>query len=123
MSKPIRSILVLGGLAGMLAATPLLAGEEQRVEETTKTTTTTTNSQGTVSQMGPNSIVIRESSSSTPTTYTQTKTTTYVDENGNPVSSETVKSGQNVTVYYDKEGDRMTATRVVVQKQTIKKQN
>jgi len=37
-----------------------------------------------------------------------------VDENGNPVSVETVRSGVPVTVYYDRDGDRMVATRVVV---------
>ena len=34
--------------------------------------------------------------------------------NGNPVAVETVRSGAPVTVYYTGNGDRMTATRVVV---------
>jgi hypothetical protein len=40
----------------------------------------------------------------------------HVDENGKPVSVETVKSGVPVTVYFTREGDRMNATRVIVRK-------
>ena len=50
-----------------------------------------------------------------PVNYTYTKTTTYVDQSGNPVSVETVKSGLPVTVYYTQDGDKMIASRVVVQ--------
>jgi hypothetical protein len=50
--------------------------------------------------------------------YSSTKTTTYVDETGAPVSVETVKSGLPVTVYYTSEGDRMIANKVVVRKTT-----
>jgi hypothetical protein len=82
------------------------------------TTTSTTSSQGLVSSFSPDSMVITSDTSSTPTTYEFTKTTTYVDENGNPVSVETVKSGIPVTVYYDRDGGRMVATRVVVRNAT-----
>ena len=51
--------------------------------------------------------------------YSYTKTTTYVDENGNPVSTEIVKSGVPVTVYYLQDGTRMVATKVVVRKTTV----
>ena len=78
------------------------------------TTTSTTSSRGLVSSFTPDSMVVTSDTSSAPTTYESTKTTTYVDENGNPVSVETVKSGAPVTVYYDREGDRMVAIRVVV---------
>ena len=50
--------------------------------------------------------------------YSSTKSTTYVDETGAPVSVETVKSGLPVTVYYTREGDRMIAEKVVVRKTT-----
>ena len=36
--------------------------------------------------------------------YTYTKTTTYVDEMGKPVSIETVKAGVPATVYPDTSG-------------------
>jgi hypothetical protein len=51
--------------------------------------------------------------------YSYSKTTTYVDQNGNPVSMETVKSGLPVTVYYTQEGDKMVASKVVVQRTII----
>ena len=81
-----------------------------------QTTTTTTSSQGLVSSFTPDSaIAIKSDSSPAPVNYTFTKTTTYVDQNGNPVSVDTVKSGMPVTVYYDRNGDQMVANRVVVQ--------
>jgi hypothetical protein len=46
--------------------------------------------------------------------YSYTKTTTYVDENGNPLASEVIRSGVPVTVYYTRDGDRMMASKVVV---------
>ena len=82
-------------------------------------TTTTTNTAGTISQFSPDSIVVKTTTSSDPITYSSTKSTTYVDADGNPVSVETVKSGLPVTVYYTQDGDRMIATRVVVSKAVV----
>lgn len=82
------------------------------------TNTVTTESVGTVSEVSPDSIVIQSETTSTPTNYTYTKKTTYVDETGAPVSMETVRSGLPVTVYYTREGDRMVADKVVVRKTT-----
>ncbi len=93
--------LILGGVG--------LAGGQTVVQ-------TTTNSTGTISEFNPNMIVIKTESSSAPIRYTSTRTTTYVDENGVPVSIETVKSGAPATVYYVMEGDRMVASKVVVRK-------
>ena len=50
--------------------------------------------------------------------YSYTKTTTYVDQNGNPVTMDIVKSGMPVTVYYTQDGDKMIASKVVVQRTT-----
>jgi len=85
---------------------------------TTVDTVTTTESAGTISDMGPDTIVVRSETSSSPTNYTSTKSTTYVDDTGAPVSVETVRSGLPVTVYYTREGDRMVANKVVVRKTT-----
>ncbi len=82
------------------------------------TTSTTTTSSGTISQFSPDTIVVKTTTSTDPVSYSYTKTTTYVDENGNPVSVETVKSGLPVTVYYDRDGNKMVATKVVVRKTT-----
>ena len=84
--------------------------------QTTKVTTTET--AGTISEFSPDTIVVRSETSSSPMKYSSTKTTTYVDETGAPVSVETVKSGLPVTVYYTSEGDRMIANKVVVRKTT-----
>lgn len=80
--------------------------------------TVTTESVGTVSEASPDSIVIQSETTSTPTNYSYSKKTTYVDETGAPVSMETVKSGLPVTVYYTREGDRMVADKVMVRKTT-----
>lgn len=79
-------------------------------------TTTTTNTGGTISEFSPDTLVIRSETSPEPIRYSYTKTTTYVDEAGAPVSLETVKSGLPVTVYYVKQGDRMVANKVIVRK-------
>ena len=79
---------------------------------------TTTETAGTISDVGPHSIVVRSETSSSPMSYSYTKSTTYVDETGAPVTIETVKSGLPVTVYYTREGDRMVADKIVVRKTT-----
>jgi len=83
-----------------------------------KEVTTTTNSAGTVTEFGPETIVIRSETAPEPVRYISRKTTTYVDEAGQPVSIETVKSGLPVTVYYTQEGGQMVASRVVVRRAT-----
>jgi len=85
---------------------------------TTVSKVTTTESAGTISELNPDTIVVRTESSSTPSQYVYTKSTTYVDETGAPVSIETVKSGLPVTVYYTNEGDRRIANKVVIRKTT-----
>ncbi len=89
------------------------------VAQTVVKETTTTNAAGTISEFSPETIVIRSETSPEPMRYSYTKTTTYVDEAGAPVTMETVKSGLPVTVYYTKVGDRMVANRVVVRKTTV----
>ena len=89
-------------------------------EMTTVNTSTTTETAGTISEFSPDTIEVRSETSSSPTNYSYTKSTTYVDDMGNPVSIETVKSGLPVTVYYTQEGDRMIANKVVVRKTTTR---
>lgn len=83
-----------------------------------KVTVTTTETAGTISEVSPDAIVVRTETSSSPMNYSYTKSTTYVDDTGAPVSMETVKSGLPVTVYYTREGDRLIANKVVVRKTT-----
>lgn len=116
-----NALLTLCGLALLslaLYAPSVFAGEIQK-KTTTTTTTTTTQSSGTVSEFGPDSIVIRTSPTANPSMYEYTETTTYVDEAGNPVDAEiALKAGVPVTVFYNKSGDKMVATKVVVKKTT-----
>jgi len=122
MKKSIRNLSSLTFL-GVMLFTANVAFAQSTTTATTvvpasNSTTTTTTSDGTVSQFGPDTIVVKSTTSSTPLNYSYSKTTTYVDENGNAVSSETVKSGAPVTVYYTQEGDKMIVTKVIVRKTT-----
>ena len=113
----IRIALACAGFVTMMSTSwYALADDDKRVE----TTTTTTTTQGVVSQIGPDTIAIQTPGSPKAMIY-QTKTTTYVDELGNPVAVETVKSGAPVIVYFDQsDAGKMTATRVIVKKKTVK---
>lgn len=106
------------GAAAMLGAvsliTPTVYGQ---AVQTTTTTTEPVSSIGTVSAFSPDVITVRGEAGS-PIAYHYSKTTTYVDENGAPVSMDTVRSGLPVTVYYSGEGDNMVASKVVVRKTT-----
>ena len=79
-------------------------------------TTKTITSAGTISEFGPQTITVRSEGATEPVRYTYTRSTTYVDENGNPVSMEVVKSGLPVTVYYVRDGDNLIASRVIVKR-------
>ena len=52
-----------------------------------------------------------------PVRYSFSKTTEYVDEAGNRVERDIVKTGVPVTIRYVKEGDKMVVGRVIVRKQ------
>jgi hypothetical protein len=113
MKNTIRNLSSLTALGVMLFTANIASAQTAA-----PSTTTTTTSDGTVSQFSPNTIVVSSTTSAAPVSYSYSKTTTYVDENGNPVSSETVKSGAPVTVYYTQDGDKMIATKVIVRKTT-----
>ena len=114
MKKTIRNIGSATFLGVLLFTAPATLVAQNTVESTT--TTTTTPVVGTISEFSPKTIVIKTEKSSEPVSYSYTKTTTYVDENGAPVSMETVKSGLPVTVYYTQDGDKMVASKVIVRK-------
>ena len=104
---------IVVALAVLIMPCGLFAQQEKMTVETV-----TTETAGTISEVRPDTIVIRTETSSSPIKYSSTKTTTYVDETGAPVSIKTVKSGLPVTVYYTREGDRMIANKVVIRKTT-----
>ena len=115
MKKTIRNI----GSATLLGVALITAQATLVAQTAVESTTTTTTSAGTISEFNPEMIVIKTETSKEPVHYTYTKTTTYVDETGTPVSMEMVKSGLPVTVYYTKDGDRMVATKVIVRKAVV----
>ena len=111
MKRVMSFVFALTVLSMLIMPCGLFAQQE-------KVTVTTTETAGTISEFSPDTIVVRSETSSSPMKYNYTKTTTYVDETGAPVSMETVKSGLPVTVYYTRDGDRMIANKVVVRKTT-----
>lgn len=116
MMKNNNRTLTGAALLGLMLITANVTLAQTAVKETTTTTTTV----GTISEFGPETIIIRSETSPEPVRYSYSKTTTYVDETGAPVSIETVKSGLPVTVYYVKVGDKMVASKVIVRKAVVK---
>jgi len=112
MKSTLRYLANLSVLSLMLFATSAFA--DNVIKETTTTT-----SNGTISQVSPDILFVKTTTSPDPVGFSYTTTTTYVDEDGKPVSIETVKSGLPVTVYYDKSGTKMVATKVIVRKTTV----
>ncbi len=110
----ISALLFTGALGIGNTAFAQSPGDRSVTTTTTEPNGTTTESTGTISEFGPEGIVIKTTTSSGPVRYSSEKTTTYVDENGQAVSVKTVKSGLPVTVYYTKIGDRLVASKVVV---------
>jgi hypothetical protein len=91
--------------------------------QTMETTTSTAapaglNSMGTISEFSPDMITVRSESADAPIHYSYSKSTTYVDDAGAPVSMDTVKSGLPVTVYYTQVDGQMVASRVIVRRAT-----
>ena len=66
-------------LSAMLVLPALVYADDSMSSESTTTTTT---SAGTVSDFTPDAITVRTTTTAAPTSYTFSKTTTYVDENG-----------------------------------------
>jgi hypothetical protein len=108
-------LLLSIGFASALALAPLGSA----LAESSEVTETTTRSySGTISEVTPGStIVVRSSADQAPQTYTFTKRTVVVDPAGNVVHSELMR-GQPVTVSYEREGDQLVVTKVMLSKPT-----
>jgi hypothetical protein len=117
MKHPIFNLTAASALA-LAVASPGLTALGQATVQTSSvdpaSVQTTVTSAGTISEFSPDIIAVKTADSDIPVHYTYSKTTTYVDENGNTVSMETVKSGLPVTVYYAKDGDNLVASKVIV---------
>ena len=82
----------------------------------TTTTVTTTNGAFTEYVPGSETMVVRSESGSSPLRYSVTKQTTIVDETGAPVAIDRISPGSPLSIQYTGSGDRLVASRVVVQR-------
>ncbi len=109
--------LISYSLGAILATGVLLSvGNAHSQSMTVKETPVT--SMGTITEFNPKTIMIMTPEGTKAVSYGYSKTTTYVDELGNPVPMELVKSGVPVTIYYTGSGSTMVANKVVVRKAT-----
>jgi len=113
MQKLIRNSI------GVLLLTGTLLTANTVLAETTVVTTSPITSMGTITEFSPQAIVLKSESGTELVSYSYSKTTTYVDEDGNPVSVTTLKSGLPVTVYYTKSGEGFVASKVLVRKAIV----
>lgn len=110
--------LIRNSIGAILLTGTLLTATTGQAQTSVVTTSPIT-SMGTISEFSPQAIMIKTETGTAPVSYSYSKTTTYVDEAGNPVSLTTIKSGLPVTVYYTKTGDTMTASKVIVRKAVV----
>ena len=85
------------------------------------TTTTVTTSRGAFTEYvpGSQSVVVRSETNAAPLRYVVSKETTIVDESGAPVALERISPGSPLSVQYTGTGDRLVASRIVVQKPVV----
>ena len=112
--------LLIPGVAAiaLLCAMPLHAQTVVR-ETTTTAAAEPAEIAGTVTEFAPDTVILQQKEIAAPVRYSFAKTVEYVDEAGNPVTREVVKTGVPVTVRYIKEGDRMLVNRVIVHKTAV----
>ncbi len=82
----------------------------------TSTTVTTTNGAFTEYVPGSETMVVRSETGTSPLRYSVTKQTTIVDESGAPVAIDRISPGSQLSIQYTGSGDRLVASRVVVQR-------
>ena len=82
-----------------------------------QTTTTVTTTKGAFSEYVPNSetVVVRMDANPARLRYSVTKQTTVVDESGAPVAVERISPGSQLSIQYTGSGERLVASRIVVQ--------
>ena len=71
---------------------------------------------GTVTELGPDRVIIRTQADPQPIRYTANASTQYVDETGNAVALSAIQPTTPVTVYYTKVGDAYLASKVLVRR-------
>jgi hypothetical protein len=88
-----------------------------RAQETATVTTT----KGAFTEFVPGSetIVVRTETNPAPLRYVVTKQTTIVDESGAPIAIERISPGSPLSVQYTTTGDRLVASRIIVQRAPV----
>jgi hypothetical protein len=83
-----------------------------------QTTTTVTTTKGAFTEYVPGSetVVMRSETNPAPSRYVVTKQTTIVDESGASVAIERISAGSPLAVEYTGTGERLIASRIVVQR-------
>jgi hypothetical protein len=101
-------------LAGLMLLLPCALNSPVSAQQVVVDSTTAF--EGTVTQYHPvdQILEVRRGPSAAPIAYSVTQATTFVDESGQPVPSDRIVSGLPITVNFMRQGDRLTATRVVV---------
>jgi glucose/arabinose dehydrogenase len=84
--------------------------------QTTTTSVTTTKGAFTDYVPGSQTVAVRTETNPAPLRYVVTKQTTIVDESGAPVTLERISPGSPVSIQYTGTGDRLVASRIIVQK-------
>ncbi len=100
----------------LLAAGICAWSTEARAQASTTTTVTTTKGAFTEFVPGSKTVVVRSETNPNPLRYTLTEQTTIVDESGAPVAIERISPGSPLAVEYATTGDRLVASRIVVQR-------
>src|SRR5437868_5756767 len=99
----------------LLAAAICVWSTEARAQSAT-TTVTTANGAFTQYVPGSETMVVKTESASAPLRYVVNKQTTIVDETGAPVAIERIAPGSPLSIQYTGTGDRLVASRIVVQR-------
>jgi len=102
-------------IGAALLATGLCVWSTQAFAQTT-TTVTTTRGAFTEYVPGSETVVVRRETNPAPLRYVVTKQTTIVDEAGAPVALERIPAGNPLSIQYTGTGDRLIASRIIVQK-------
>jgi hypothetical protein len=84
--------------------------------QTTNTSVTTTKGAFTEYVPGSQTVAVRTETNPAPLRYVVTKQTTIVDESGAPVALERISPGSPISIQYSGTGDRLVASRIIVQK-------
>lgn len=109
-----NKLLIPGAAALALLCSPAVQAQTVVRETTTVPTTATLEAAGTVTEYGPDRVIIRQREGVEPVPYAFARSVEYVDDAGAPVTREVITRDTPVTVRYVREGDRMLVNRVVV---------